>query len=123
LLGWVLPIDDTHFRIYSAGRVTNAGDLGKIRSHYDGKLWQDLTEEGHRRMPGDYETQVSQGDITLHSEEHLNSTDRGISMLRRVYRDQLDALAVGKDPMGVSFAAAEELVHLDAGTAVVPRDM
>jgi hypothetical protein len=123
LLGWVLPIDDTHFRIYSAGRVTNAGDLGKIRSHYDGKLWQDLTEEEHRRMPGDYETQVSQGDITLHSEEHLNSTDRGISMLRRVYRDQLDALAVGKDPMGVSFAAAEELVHLDAGTAVVPRDM
>jgi hypothetical protein len=97
--------------------------LGKIRSHYDGKLWQDLTEEEHRRIPGDYETQVSQGDITLHSEEHLNSTDRGISMLRRVYRDQLDALAVGKDPMGVSFAAAEELVHLDAGTAVVPREM
>ena len=89
LLGWVLPIDDTHFRIYSAGRVMKAGDLGKIRSHYDGKLWQDLTEEEHRRMPGDYETQVSQGDITLHSEEHLNSTDRGISMLR-------NALAPGR---------------------------
>ena len=61
-------------------------------------------------MPGDYETQVSQGEITLHSEEHLNSTDRGISMLRKVYRDQLNAIAEGKDPMGVSFDAPKELV-------------
>jgi hypothetical protein len=118
LLGWVLPIDDTHFRIYSAGRVAEKGELAKIRSHYDGKLWHELTEEEHRRMPGDYETQVSQGDITLHSEEHLNSTDRGISMLRRVYRDQLDAIAAGKDPMGVTTNPARELVCLDAGTAV-----
>ena len=118
LLGWVLPIDDTHFRIYSAGRVAERGELAKIRSHYDGKLWHELSEEEHRRMPGDYETQVSQGDITLHSEEHLNSTDRGISMLRRVYRDQLDAVAAGKDPMGVTTDPARELVCLDAGTAV-----
>ena len=122
LLGWVLPIDDTHFRIYSAGRVTEAGELAKIRSHYDGKLWHELTEAEHQRMPGDYETQVSQGDITLHSEEHLNSTDRGLSMLRRVYRDQLDAVAAGKDPMGVTFDPAKELVCLDAGTAVEPRE-
>jgi hypothetical protein len=53
----------------------------------------------------------------------LNSTDRGISMLRRVYRDQLDALAAGKDPMGVTFDPVNELVRLDAGTAIVPREM
>ena len=29
LLGWVLPIDDTHFRIYSAGRVTGSGTIGQ----------------------------------------------------------------------------------------------
>ena len=69
-------------------------------------------------MPGDYETQVSQGEISFHSEEHLNSTDRGISMLRKVYRDQLAAIAAGKDPMGVAFSADKELVRLDAGTAV-----
>ena len=71
-------------------------------------------------MPGDFETQVSQGEITFHSEEHLNSSDRGISMLRKVYRDQLNAIAEGKDPMGVSFDAQKELVHLDAGTAIEP---
>ncbi len=118
LLGWVLPIDDTSFRIYSAGRVTEAGALGKIRSHFNGRPWHDLTQAEHQKMPGDYEAQVSQGAITLHSEEHLNSTDRGISMLRKVYRQQLDAIAAGKDPMGVSFDPDKDLVHLDAGTAV-----
>jgi nitrite reductase/ring-hydroxylating ferredoxin subunit len=118
LLGWVLPIDDTNFRIYSAGRVTEPGQLAKIRSHYAGRLWQELTAEEHQRMPGDFETQVSQGAISFHSEEHLNSSDRGISMLRKVYRDQLTALSEGKDPIGVAFDEANALVRLDAGTAI-----
>jgi phenylpropionate dioxygenase-like ring-hydroxylating dioxygenase large terminal subunit len=120
LLGWVLPIDDTSFRIYSAGRVTGPEQLAKMRSHYAGRLWQELTEDEHQKMPGDYETQVSQGEITFHSEEHLNSSDRGVSMLRKVYRDQLTAIADGKDPMGVTFDKERELVHLDAGTALEP---
>ena len=120
LLGWVLPIDDTHFRIYSAGRVTSPGQLAEIRSHYAGRPWQDLSEEEHQKMPGDYEAQVSQGKITFHSEEHLNSTDRGVSMLRKVYRDQMKALAEGKDPIGVAFDAGKELVRLDAGTVTEP---
>jgi hypothetical protein len=69
-------------------------------------------------MPGDYETQVSQGEITFHSEEHLNSSDRGVSMLRKVFRDQLEALAAGSDPMGVNFDPAKAVVHLDAGTSI-----
>jgi len=94
--------------------------LAKIRSHYAGRLWQELSAEEHQKMPGDYETQVSQGEITFHSEEHLNSSDRGVSMLRKVYRDQLAAIADGKDPIGVVFDKEKELVQLDAGTAVEP---
>jgi phenylpropionate dioxygenase-like ring-hydroxylating dioxygenase large terminal subunit len=122
LLGWVLPIDDCHFRIYSAGRVTKSGELNQIRSHYAGKLWHELSEQEHQKMPGDYETQVSQGAITFHSEEHLNSSDRGISMLRKVYRDQLEAVAAGKDPVGVTFDPEKMLVHIDAGTSIEARD-
>ncbi|MFT4077533.1 MAG: aromatic ring-hydroxylating dioxygenase subunit alpha [Asticcacaulis sp.] len=118
LLGWVLPIDDTTFRIYTAGRVTEVGALAKIRSHYNGKLWHELTEAEHQAFPGDYEAQVSQGAITFHSEENLTSTDQGIAMLRRVYRRQLDAIKAGKDPMGVSFDPENALVHLDAGSVV-----
>lgn len=121
LLGWVLPIDDTTFRIYSAGRVTEAGALVRIRSHFNGKLWHELSEAEHQAFPGDYEAQVSQGDITFHSEENLTSTDQGIAMLRRVYRRQLAAIASGGDPMGVVFDQDQQLVRLDAGSAVVEK--
>lgn len=119
LLGWVLPIDDTSFRIYSAGRVTQAGTLKTIRSHFNGKLWQELTEAEHRDFPGDYEAQVSQGPITLHSEEHLVSSDRGIGMLRRLYREQVKRVAEGGDPIGTAFADETGVVALAAGTEVV----
>ena len=118
LLGWVLPIDDRSFRIYSAGRVTEAGSLKKIRSHFNGKLWHELTEDEHQLYPGDYEAQVGQGAVTLHSEEHLVTSDRGIGMLRRMLRQQLAAIQNGEDPIGVSFDPAADLVVLDAGTSV-----
>jgi len=102
-IGWTLPIDDTSFRIYVAGRVKRTGDLGRMRSRFAGKFWGDLTEEEHRDFPGDYESQVGQGPITTHSEEHLVSSDQGIAMLRRLLRRQVRAVAEGRDPVGVSF--------------------
>jgi nitrite reductase/ring-hydroxylating ferredoxin subunit len=119
LLGWVLPIDDVSFRIYSAGRVTETGELKLIRSHFNGKLWHELTEEEHRDFPGDYEAQVGQGEITLHSEEHLVVSDKGIGMLRRQLRQQLEAIADGRDPIGTHFTPEDALVRLRAGTEVV----
>ena len=52
LIGWVLPIDDTSFRIYVAGRAKQPGDLGRMRSKFNGKFWWDMTEEEHQRHPG-----------------------------------------------------------------------
>ena len=122
LLGWVLPIDDTSFRIYSAGRVTEQGALARIRSHFNGKLWHELTEEEHRELPGDYEAQVGQGAITAHSEEHLVTSDKGIGMLRRLYRRQAERVAAWGDPIGTRFGDADPLVRLSAGTAIVAAD-
>ena len=117
LLGWVLPIDDTTFRIYSAGRVKNPGELRSIRSRFNGRLWAELSEEEHQRYPGDYEAQVSQGPITLHSEEHLVKTDRGVVLLRALLKKQLDAVARGENPAGVAFEPGAQLVELAAGTS------
>jgi len=121
-LGFVLPIDDTHFRIYTAGRVRQAGDLVKVRSRLNGKLWEELTEAEHRDFPGDYEAQVSQGPIAWHSEEHLVTSDRGIAMLRRVLRRQLGRLEAGLDPAGVSFDAEAPPVRFEAGNWVEEPD-
>lgn len=114
-LGWILPIDDHHFRIYVVGRVSEAGELAKMRSRQNGKLWEELSEEEHRASPGDYEAMVSQGKIAKHSEEHLATTDRGIVMLRRFLQGQVEAVQRGEDPVGVSFDPEAAPVFFDAG--------
>ncbi len=114
-LGWILPIDDHHFRIYVVGRVSEAGELAKMRSRQNGKLWEELTEEEHRASPGDYEAMVSQGKIARHSEEHLATSDRGIVMLRRFLQAQVEAVQRGGDPVGVSFDPEAPPVFFDAG--------
>jgi nitrite reductase/ring-hydroxylating ferredoxin subunit len=114
-IGWVLPIDDTSFRIYTAARVRELGELSRMRSRLNGKLWEELTEEEHRRFPGDYEAMVGQGPITLHDEEHLATTDTGIVMLRRMFQRQLDAVAAGRDPIGVVFDESKALIDFEAG--------
>ncbi len=114
-IGWVLPIDDTHYRIYVAGRVAEKGELGRFRSKMAGKFWWELTPEEHRQHPGDYEAQTGQGPITLHSEEHLARSDLGIAQLRRFLERQLAAVAAGGDPACVAFAEQEAYVRLEAG--------
>ena len=114
-LGWVLPIDDHSFRIYVVGRVREEGELTRMRSRLNGKLWEDLTEAEHQQFPGDYEAMVSQGAIARHSEEHLATTDRGIVMLRRMLQKQLEVVATGGDPAGVSFDPDAPPVAFTAG--------
>lgn len=114
-IGWTLPIDDTHYRIYVAGRVKEKGELAKFKSRYNGKTWAELSPEEHQQFPGDTEAQVGQGAITFHSEEHLMSSDQGVSMLRNLLRNQVEIVAKGGDPVGVAFDEASAYVKFDAG--------
>jgi len=77
-----------------------------------------MTEQEHQAFPGDYEAQVGQGPITMHSEEHFGQSDRGILMIRRLLADQLEALAVGRDPIGVSFDPDADPVVFEAGNYI-----
>jgi phenylpropionate dioxygenase-like ring-hydroxylating dioxygenase large terminal subunit len=117
-IGWVLPIDDTSFRIYVAGRVRQSGDIGRMRSKFNGKFWWDMTEEEHQKFPGDYEAQVGQGPITLHSEEHFGQSDRGVLMIRRLLQEQVEAVARGEDPIGVSRDPQAPPVVFEAGNYI-----
>ena len=117
-IGWVLPIDDESFRIYVAGRVKQSGDIGRMRSKMNGKFWWELTEEEHQQFPGDYEAQVGQGPITIHSEERFVQSDRGIVMVRKMLHDQLDRIAKGEDPIGVSFDPKAAPVEFEAGNYI-----
>ena len=113
-VGWVVPVDDTHYRLFHAGKVT--GDfVPRSPRHYDGRLWSQLSEEEHQKFPGDWEAQVGQGPISLHSEEHLTTSDKGVAMLRRMMRRQIKAVAAGNDPQGVVFDPAQATVRVRAG--------
>jgi phenylpropionate dioxygenase-like ring-hydroxylating dioxygenase large terminal subunit len=116
-IGWTLPIDDTTFRIYVAGRVREPGALGRMRSRFNGKTWFELSAAEHRDFPGDYEAQVGQGAITAHSEEHLVSSDKGVAMLRRFLKRQIAAVAAGRDPAGLP--RDEAPIALAAGNYLV----
>jgi nitrite reductase/ring-hydroxylating ferredoxin subunit len=113
-IGWTVPVDDTHYKIITAMKVS-AGGAPPRGSVYDGKRWSELGEAEHQSMPGDYEAQTGQGKITLHSEENLATTDQGVGMLRRLLRQQIETVAAGGDPAGVVFDVAGETVPIATG--------
>lgn len=117
-VAWTLPISRTETKILTA-TVTPDG-VGVPRAQYRGKRWEELTEEEHREIPGDYEAQVGQGAITRHSAEHLAGSDRGVTMFRRLFRQQVQAVVEGRDPLGVSFEGSAVPYQILAGNFVEP---
>jgi hypothetical protein len=93
-LGWHVPLDDTRTKIFTVGAVPpeRVGFDSTQMPVFGGKAWHELDLEGHQRFPGDYEAQAGQGEVTLHSEEHLVSSDRGVLLFRKLYHKALDEL-------------------------------
>jgi nitrite reductase/ring-hydroxylating ferredoxin subunit len=118
MLGWVVPSDDTNFRIYTLFKATGPDALDNMRSTFGGKMWSELTPEEHQRHPGDYEAQKSQGQISLHTGDHLTTTDQGVTMLRRMMARTAKAVAAGEDPPGVAFDEESALIHIQAGNFI-----
>ncbi|MGH7321438.1 MAG: Rieske 2Fe-2S domain-containing protein [Candidatus Rokuibacteriota bacterium] len=120
-LGWHLPIDDTHTRMYSLLRVPvrDGQPVLPPRARHGGKPWVELSEQEHQRMPGDAEAMVSQGPIAVHALEHLATSDRGVIMLRRLLKQQIDGVRRGEDPTGHIRDPARDLVITTAGNWVM----
>ena len=106
---WRVPIDDTSTLEFAFVRllpgeentyITNPGPV--VRTNYGGR-----THDEARRSPGDYEAQISQGPIARHRLEHLGATDRGVTLMRRMIKRGIRAVAQGDDP--------PELLHLSNG--------
>jgi len=117
-VGFVLPVDDTHFRLFHIMRVPKEFAFNS-RAVHDGKTWSQLSEAEHQAIPGDWEAQVGQGAITYHSEENLAGSDRGVGRLRHFLRRQIRTVAEGGDPVGVNFDPAAETYHVLAGNYYV----
>ena len=112
-LAFVVPVDDTHSRILGVTRLKQ----GTTRQAYrvNGKSWTEMSLEERQDVPNDYEAQAGQGPISLHSEEHLATSDRGIAMQRRTLEQQIRIVQEGGDPLGVIFDPDKALVNVPSG--------
>jgi phenylpropionate dioxygenase-like ring-hydroxylating dioxygenase large terminal subunit len=118
-IAWVVPVDDgSYVQVFARKAKKDAPSPYDTPILMGGKRWGEMTEEEHQRFPGDYEAQVGQGKVTVHSEEHFGQSDRGVLMVRRMLGEQLDALAAGRDPIGVSFDANAAPVQFEAGNFI-----
>jgi hypothetical protein len=79
------------------------------------KPWTEKTVEERQDQPGDYEAQAGQGAISLHSEEHLVTSDIGIGMQRRALTRAIEQVRAGGDAPGVVFDEADAMVHIPSG--------
>jgi hypothetical protein len=115
-MGWLVPIDDTHHRTFHITRMPlDFEGVPLVTAPILEKNWSDMTEEERWVMPGDWEIQKGQGPITLHSEEQLGSSDKGVSMLRRKLREQIQVVLDGGDPVDVYFEKTAPPFDIGAG--------
>ncbi len=113
-LGFSVPVDDSHSRILFTARMTgDRATMMRGTGLSQMKRWSQMTLEERQDTPGDYEAQAGQGPISLHSEEHLATSDRGIAMQRRMLEKDIKAVMEGGDPTGVFFEAAT--IHVPSG--------
>ncbi len=103
-ISWVVPVDDSHYVLAMAMKLPAGSPRWEMR--LNGKTWGEMTDAEHQRIPGDYEAQAGQGPISLHSEEHLVTSDRGIMMQRKMLQQQIEIVAKGGDPLGRQFRSA-----------------
>ena len=117
-IGFSVPVDDTHCRILFSMRTPMTPDGRRPARGLEienFKPWHLKTDAEKQDQPGDYEAQAGQGPISLHSEEHLVTSDKGIAMQRRMLRRALETVAAGGDPPGVAFDEADALIRVPSG--------
>ena len=116
-IGVSVPVDDTHSRILMSIRVPASAKDRPMRGleAENFKPWHQRSLAERQDQPGDYEAQAGQGPISLHSEEHLVTSDKGIGLQRRMLRRALDTVAAGGDPPGVAFDEDAPPVQVPSG--------
>ncbi|MBX3551711.1 MAG: aromatic ring-hydroxylating dioxygenase subunit alpha [Pseudolabrys sp.] len=119
LFHWAVPIDDTSFM--EIGWLIETDEM-KFDAEMIEKLhfgmMDDRPFDERQRAPGDYDAQVSQGAVHLHGREHLGTSDRGVTMFRRMLRAGIEDVRGGKDPKGLS--REQSVIRTYTQNAVVP---
>ena len=128
VMRWRVPIDDTHTMHFTvefgaivdgkpvAKIMKDESEQGLIESKFGVYKW-DESINWFARGDQDRVAQESQGPIYDRTGEHLAYTDRGVILLRRLYKESIEAVQKGLDPLRVvRDAAKNEIIWL------IPRE-
>ncbi len=112
VMRWRVPVDDTHAMHFTVefGAVVDGqpvarimkddSDQGLVETEFGVYRWDDSIG-WFARGDQDRVAQESQGAIYDRGTEHLAYTDRGVILLRRLYKESIEAVQNGRDPIGV----------------------
>jgi 5,5'-dehydrodivanillate O-demethylase oxygenase subunit len=112
VMRWRVPIDDTHSMHFTVefGSVVDGKPVADImkddspaglRESQFGVYKWDESIGWFARGDQDRVAQESQGPIYDRTTEHLGYTDRGVILLRRLYKESIEAVKHGRDPLGI----------------------
>ena len=113
-----MPIDDTHTQVYRVNFVPSATDRSPADQDPPYEYRPLKTPEGEYHMDivsaQDSMAWETQGPITDRTQEHLGAADRGIVILRKLLREQIEIVRKGGEPMGVvRDPDKNKIIHLD----------
>jgi phenylpropionate dioxygenase-like ring-hydroxylating dioxygenase large terminal subunit len=100
-LTWAVPIDDFNTRRMYLMLNDDRNPLRAMQRERGFGQMNDRPYEERQRVPGDYDVTVSAGPIAIHAYENLTSTDYGVIAYRQTIRDNIRAVAEGRDPAGI----------------------
>jgi len=106
---WVVPVDDENTLALAWANFSERGDPPEWNTPEGPELIEqgevfDRTYEERQRSPGDVEATEGMGRITVHINENLVSSDRGITLMRKRLREQIRAVQNGETPARASVA-------------------
>ena len=117
MIGWWVPVDDTHTIGFHAEIIDSSR-----------KMFQPMEEptprpyEETQRAPDDWEAQTSQRSIAIHDLEHLGVSDRGIVIFRHKLQEAVDAVREGRDPPGVARHPGDRVVEIVSRNDIIDAD-
>lgn len=104
---WVVPVDDENTLAIAWANFGDRGDPPEWNTPEGPELIEqgeifDRDYDERQRNPADAEACEGMGSITIHANEHLAPSDKGVALMRRRLRQQIREVASGRRPARVT---------------------
>ena len=112
-----VPVDDTHTQVYRVNFVPSVNERSPADQDPPHEYRANKDENGNYYLhivgAQDAMAWETQGALTDRTKEHLGYADRGIVMLRKLLKEQIEIVQEGGEPMGlIRDPAKNKMIHI-----------